>query len=633
MTLRPATWPRAALTLARTFGVRGLALRSVHELRRRAGRFRLEPSFGSAPGSGRGPDAGGPVDLAPPESSPFRVDRDRLTSAIADREGALERADRVVAGEYEAYRWDWRPFPEGDGWLRHPVTGAARSGDAPWWEAPHLDPGFGDIKDLWEPARFAWTYDLVRAWLLTGDDRYAATFHARFANWADASPPFRGPHWSCGQESSIRAAALLYAEANLADAPSSSPAAMQRLARTLAATGERVADAIGYAISQRNNHAISEATGLILLGVRFRGRHPEAERWLRRGRRWLDRLVPEQFGPDGWYIQHSFNYMRLALDQCVLAQRSLRSVGEELSDASVARLRAAVELLGWVIDRDTGIVPNHGASDGAFVHPVTLAGYRDFRPTLTAVCASFGLPLPGVPADPEPPAWLGLGTPETRPGPGPGVNTGPSGWAVARVGDTVAFLRAGSYDSRPGHIDALHLDVRVGSREVAVDPGTYAYAGELPWDGRLAGADVHNGPLVDGRSPAERGPRFLWLTWPDARVTEARWEDGVATLVAERPGVVRRRVRLERDSVTIRDVALGADADGIRVGWTLHPDADPGSVETEPAATGPAPHGAAWFCPGYGRKVAAPLIEVRSERPAERVATTIIRTSTGERRS
>ena len=51
---------------------------------------------------------------------------------------------------------------------------------------------------------------------------------------------------------------------------------MARITTVLAATGERVNDAIGHALSQRNNHGISEAVGLLALGARFRGTHPAA---------------------------------------------------------------------------------------------------------------------------------------------------------------------------------------------------------------------------------------------------------------------------------------------------------------------------------------------------------------------
>src|SRR5690606_11005738 len=107
--------------------------------------------------------------------------------------------------------------------------------DVPWWKISHTGADGTDIKDVWEPARFGWVYDLVRAYLVTRDDRYAAAFHRIFAEWLESSPPFRGVHWSCGQETTIRAVALLYAEANLASAPSSDREALARIAAVLAA--------------------------------------------------------------------------------------------------------------------------------------------------------------------------------------------------------------------------------------------------------------------------------------------------------------------------------------------------------------------------------------------------------------
>jgi hypothetical protein len=493
--------------------------------------------------------------------------------------------------------------------------------DAPWWRTALLAGDFGDIKDLWEPARFGWIYDLVRGYLISGDDRFIRAFEERFESWLKSSPPFRGPHWSCGQETAIRAAALLYAEANLAGTSGASPEVWAQVRRVLAASGERIADAIGYAISQRNNHAISEAAGLVLLGVRFRTAHPEAKRWLRRGRALLDRLIAEQFEPDGWYIQHSFTYLRVALDQCVLAERALRSIGAGLSSTSVARLRAAAELLLAVIDPETGRVPNHGANDGAFVHPITLAEYRDFRPVLTAVCALWGHALPaGIAPDHEVLAWLGVEPPPTAPPLEDGVRSGVSGWAAARLGRTVVFLRAGRYSARPGHVDPLHLDVCLGGRELVVDPGTFAYNAPPPWRNGLAGADVHNGPVVDGVEPGVRGPRFLWLIWPEAELVTASFQGGKGTLVARVPGSHERRVSVVADRVVVEDRALRAGSRDLRVRWLLHPDADRAAVEitngvaASVAATEDSTAG--WFSQHYGDRVASTLVEARQDLPA-----------------
>ena len=615
MTLRLRQLPVAITTIARTFGARGAWLRAQHEMRRKAGRFRHRPrhvvsAIGRVAGRANAPVGHGD----PSTPHPFAVSSERLRAAT-DVVYAVQRGDRVVGGEYEAYRWSWRSFPQDSaGWSVHPDTGYAFSADVPWWHVAHLDAAVGDIKALWEPARLAWVYDLVRAFLVTGEDRYAAAFHHRLRDWLAASRPFCGPHWSCGQETAIRAVALLYAEANLATAPASDARAMSQLADVLAASAERIADGIGYAVSQRNNHAISEAVGLIVLGVRFTGEHPDAGTWLARGTSWLERLIGEQFGEDGWYIQHSFTYLRVALDQCVIAQRALHTVHRSLSDRARRRIEAAVGLIVAVMDAKHGIVPNHGANDGAFVHPITLAEYRDFRPIVTAVCAIFEFTMPSdIAVDHEVLAWLGREVPPRAAPMADGVYTGTSGWAVARVGRTAVFLRAGAYQSRPGHIDPLQLDIRFDGREVVVDAGTFAYNGAPPWRNGLASATVHNGPVIDGQEPGIRGPRFLWYAWPESRIVDIAWQNGVATITAEVPGRLRRTVRVTGDGVVVEDTVLARDARIVHVRWLLHPDADPRAIEVDGEAhvqRADEHDVAGWFSPHYGERIASTYIDI-----------------------
>ncbi len=615
--LSPALWPTAARTLARTFGARGLMLRSVHELRRATNSFRAAPHHA--------------VTLSPQRAlHPFAVDGAALAPAT-DRAVAIERAERVLAGEYLAYGSQWRAFPNtSDGWHGTGELPVFQP-DVPWWKLSHSGGAGKDVKDVWEPARFGWVYDLVRAFVLTRDDRYAAAFHRYLGEWLESSPPFRGMHWSCGQETTIRAIALLYAEANLASAPSSDREALARIASVLAASGERIADAVGQAISQRNNHAISEAVGMLVLGTRFRGSHPEAARWAREGRRLLERLILEQFAGDGWYIQHSFTYMRLALDQCVVAQRILRSSHASLSDAAIARLRAAVDLLLAVVDPATGIVPNHGHNDGALVHPIALAEYRDFRPVITAACASFSHPLPrDVAPSLEALAWLGLPAPERVEPLRDGVISASSGWAAARSGNGAVsvFVRAGSYTSRPGQIDPLQLDVRFGSREVVTDAGTFSYNSPPPWRNALASGAVHNGPILDDEEPGIRGPRFLWYVWPSARIVSTEMEGDEAVIVAEVPDRVRRTVRAMADRVIVRDEILAHNARRVRIRWLLHPGADPASVRVEgESRVVEAREGgtAGWFSPTYGERIASRYVEVeRAVEPGMRIVTEII---------
>lgn len=592
-------------TVWRTFGGRGLRRRAVHEVRRAAGAFRRTPAAADPPAPTRGRSA---------SQSAYRPAASFAGLPDAVRARILDRGARVLAGEYQGFGAHWRPLPAGaDGWASTP--GGVRFPDGPWWSVPHLPAG-ADIKDVWEPARFGWVYDLARAHWLSPDPAFAAAFYARVGEWAAACPPFAGVHWSCGQEVAIRALAILHGEAVL-DAPSAAAAAA--VARVLAWSGERVADAVGYGLSQRNNHGISESAGLVHLGLRLAGVHPSAARWLSLGRRLLDEQIADQFSADGWYAQHSFVYMRVALSQALAAERALRRAGHSLAPASLARLGAGARLLAAVADADTGAVPNVGANDGSQVLPLASAEYGDFRPVLTLAAVVLGLSLPAeLRPDPEVLAWVGVDPPPAAPARTDGVLVGPdAGWVVARRAGVRLFLRAGEFRHRPSHMDLMHVCVACDGREVVVDAGTFAYNAPPPWRNGLASAAVHNAPVLDGAEPAQRGPRFLWKAWPTARLVAAEQTDDGVLIVAEVPGRVRRRVTLGPHVLAVEDEVLDPAVQRVTATWLLAPGAENRvrvdapeveRVESRPDGTD------GWYSPTYGVRVPAVALRTAARR-------------------
>ena len=500
----------SATALWRTFGWRGIAQRVEFEVRRRVGAFRLAPAaVGTTVASAR-----------LPEAWPFRPDARRVRQST-DVAVARDRAARVAAGNHQAYRWTWRPRPVSEqDWVTHPDTGSRYANDAPWWQVPHRDLRAGDIKDIWEPARFGWAYDLSRGWMLTGDEAFVRAITDGISTFLRSAPPFRGPQWACGQETSIRAIAWLWAEGACENAATFDTAVRGALLEALAWSGERIADAFSYAKSQRNNHGLSEATGLIAIGARLRGVEPRATEWIAQGHRSLERMILDQIAPDGWYAQHSFTYARVALDQLTTAALALRAAGRALSPLAQGRVAALIDCVAACMDPETGDVPNHGPNDGAYVLPLSTRPYRDFRPSLTAAAATFGAALPeGVEPDAETLAWLRAEAPVRRPSAAtPYVRSGKSGWAVAATSGARVFIRAGSYRSRPGHIDPAHVDVWIAGQPAAIDAGTFRYTAPPPWNNGLAGLDVHNTVVISGLEVARRGPGFLWLSWPRASI-------------------------------------------------------------------------------------------------------------------
>ncbi len=616
--MTPSDLAAATRTLHRTYGSRGGLQRALFEARRAIGAIVVQPSA----------VAHSVMSVPIAAAWPFAPDAERVR-ATTDRTAAMDRAAQALGGAHEAYRSRWLPRPDAPAeWRRHPHTGFEYDAFAPWFRVPHFAAAAGDVKDVWEPARFSWAFDLARGFMLSRDDRYAEAFWRAFDTFLLGCPPFRGVQWSCGQETTVRALSWLWAEGAMHDAPSSTPDRLGRLRCALAWSGERIASAIEYAISQRNNHGISEATGLIAIGARLRGADDRAAQWIEAGKAHLERLIADQFADDGWYIQHSFSYLRVALDQLVMAQRTLRSLDDGLSGAACARVRASIALLAAVIDADTGAVPNHGSIDGAHVLSLSTRPPTDYRPALTAAAATFGHPLPSdIAPDEETLAWLGAAAPvQAKSRAVPRVDTGASGWVNAVVEGARIFARAGSYGARPGHIDPMHVDVWIARRPVAVDAGTFRYAAPAPWRNGLSAIEVHNTVSIAGRPVARRGPRFLWLSWPSARVLSANMNGGdeIHVELAHESwadqGIAHRRSCVLRDggAVVIDQLTLppGESAD-VTLHWLVDGSADDIALMTTHAhevqyVTGDASSVFGWVSERYAEKRPALSVRLRA---------------------
>jgi hypothetical protein len=582
---RPVRMTRALRVALRSYGAKALRLRAKYEVRRRFGLYQAAP---------RVPHV---VDVPSNAPSPFDVDLDRVRLAV-NQSLAVERADRVASGMHQAYRDEWLPRPRsGAEWNVHPLLGTQYPSE-PWWEMRRflsLDPTRGDVKDVWEPGRFTWVFDLVLGYAVTRDERYAEAFWNGAETFVEGNPPFRGIQWNCGQETSIRALSCLWGERAFAHASASTPQRRALLVDLFAWSGERVADAIEYAISQRNNHGISEAVGLVALGARLSGVHPHASQWLHHGTRLLNALVLDQFADDGWYIQHSLTYLRLALDQCIVAQRVLRHArGRGFSETAKIGIRAAIALLVELHDPTTGDVPNHGANDGSLVLPVSTSGYRDFRPSITAGAGTFAMTLPhGFQISQEAVAWLSLGhIPRHVDPPSARVVSGPSGWVSARRGRTRVFIRAGEYHSNPSHIDPGHVDIWIDGEPRAVDAGTFRYTAPAPWANGLSTNAVHNTVEVPSMPAARKSTRFLWLRWPAADVIRIDESVEATTLdiwngTWEARGLSHgRRCVLNDDSVDVfDDIDSGHNAVEVHVHWLLPDGASLPTIESTNGGT------------------------------------------------
>lgn len=486
-------------------------------------------------------------------------------------------ADALLDGRWSYFSGELRRVGFPPDWFCDPLSGRTADSAVHWSRDAG---GPADIKMVWEPSRFAAAFLLARAYAVRPDERYAEGFWTLVEDWMAKNPPMHGPNWGCGQEATFRVMGWCFGLAAFAGAAATTPARVAALAAAIAWHGERIEANIAYARSQKNNHAISEAIGLWMIGLLF----PEfsaAERWVELGRHDLEAEVARQIYPDGSYVQHSTNYHRVMLQDLTWAIRLGEVNGRRLSAALYERAAAATQWLFNMTDADSGGAPLTGHNDGALILPLSDADFSDYRP---AIQAASWIVLGTKPFEngvwDEPLAWLaGSGaiaaaaqsrcaSPLVAPDGGYYTLRGPESWAL---------LRCAAYADRPAHADQLHLDLWWRGHNVAGDAGTWRYTAE---DGRhnpLATTAVHNTVTVDGRDQMTAAGRFLWIDWATGTVARRECVSGMDVIDARHDGyraagVTHRRAVVRRGDVWVLvDDILGSGTHEARLHW-LCPD-------------------------------------------------------------
>ena len=458
-------------------------------------------------------------------------------------------------------------------WLYDPF--AEESFEEPerhWSEIPDFVRPGRDIKAIWELSRFDWALKLARLAHDQDSEAPISRLNALIKDWQQHNPPFLGPNWKCGQETSIRMLQTLLAAALIGqDGLSSEKPPSEALKAFVEIHTKRIAATIQYAIAQDNNHSISEAVGLYIAGA-WLVRHDEAARrprsWHERGRAHLERLAARLFAEDGSFSQYSITYHRFVIDMLAQVEWWRRRLGlPAFSETYQTRVRAGVRWLHDLTDPSTGDGPNVGSNDGARLFVLSDTDYRDFRPSIQLAMKLFENQVPypegdhdqqlislGLTPEPRrplerssrvmadggfvlmaPPPTRGSADLENAPPPGHNASlpvgggvdfaaaSGGSGRKEGPPADCApsqgghpsawACVRFPSFAFRPAHADALHLDLWVDGVNLLRDSGSFSYNPEPGAAPDLRATAAHNTIEFDGRDQMPRLGRFLFGSW------------------------------------------------------------------------------------------------------------------------
>ena len=257
----------------------------VREVGLRSALFRVKWSAGTRMGLGRYGPSAVPVDPSrrhrlatdliplPAGADVARAVRDRIgTEALVALRVQAEAASRGIIECFGKWTGDYgMPID----WYLDPTTGKHHPEGTSWSAAARNTPA-GDVKMVWEIARFPHAYVMARAgaFFPSAAESLAGALMVQIGEFRRCAPPTQGIHWSSGQEIAIRSLAWMFA-LDVLLVPHDRQGSL--------AVGDGVLDGARHIdnlieFAQKavnNNHLISESLGLYCAGILL----PSAPEW------------------------------------------------------------------------------------------------------------------------------------------------------------------------------------------------------------------------------------------------------------------------------------------------------------------------------------------------------------------
>lgn len=383
-----------------------------------------------------------------------------------------------------------------------------------------------DIKDIWEMARFSWSFALLRAYIRYGEEKFAGVFWQFFEEFVQANPVNLGPNWISAQEVALRLIAWTIAGTVLKTSVHTTSERLQLLAHSIFVHAQRIPHTLVYARAQNNNHLLVEAAGLYTAGILF-NRMSVAKTWREQGWYWFNYALQNQISEDGTYCQNSTNYHRLMLQIALWVKVVSETAGEQFPPKTLQKLAVATRWLLAHMDPISGQVPNLGHNDGAYIFPLAEGDFSDYRPVAQACARAFLQTSCLQPGHwDEMSLWFGLGVDSD----GHQDLSYFQSQGIYKLGNSQSWatIRIAHHKTRPSHADQLHVDLWWQGNNLALDAGTYRYNAMPPWQNSLACTAVHNTVEVDYRDQMVRAGKFLWIKWSQAQVINSSSEKIVA---------------------------------------------------------------------------------------------------------
>ena len=427
-------------------------------------------------------------------------------------------------------------------WHREPVS-SKRSPLKHWKEFDDLDASeTGNKKIIWELNRHQHFFTLGVAYLLTGDERFAASFAGQLDSWMEQNPPGMGVNWSSSLEVSFRAMSWIWAFHFFRDSNHLTPELFKRALKYLYLQARHIEQYLSKYYSP-NTHLTGEGLGLYYLGTQlpFFNR---AKRWRKLGEDILLSEITKQVLPDGVYFEQSTWYQRYTVDiytHFVILRSLNNDAGYDPRTAELdERLQKAFDHLMYLTMPD-GTTPIIGDDDGGRILPLTNAASDDFRGSLAVSSIIFDRgDHKHVSRRPSEEIFWLCGTEgvdyfnareavepvETSKGfADGGYFAMRDGWDDTDNSMVVDCGPVGSLAGGHGHADSLSIELAMHGRTLLVDSGTYTYHESRELRDYFRSTTAHNSLVIDNLPSSVPGATFGWKAQARTQLTTWLQED------------------------------------------------------------------------------------------------------------
>lgn len=443
-----------------------------------------------------------------------------------------------------------------------------------------------DIKVPWELSRLQWLLPVGQAYVLEGDEKYAAFARAVIEDWIIANPICRGPNWICAMDVALRGISIVW----LFHACKKSQSwrdedFIERLIKAMLLHGRFIDLNLEYA-DVNGNHLTSDLAGLTVLGITLGGQGIAGD-WTKDSWKILSEELPKQILSDGVCHEASLPYHRLVAELFLLPMLARQNVGLPVDRSYRTHVKKMADIT-HAATRPDGTVPIWGDADDGRALPLGTQSLNDHR-YLVETLMTMDKPSSSPTWD-ETLWWIGAGTSKPSKLSVPETSAFPeSGAYVLRSKTSVIFVDAGPVGMAGrgghGHNDCLSVDVTLAGAHLIVDPGAYVYTSD--WQARnwFRSTAAHNTPMIDGEEINRFvNPEYLWLLSNDAIPEIHQWATSTKSdrLTASHSGYQRlpspvvpeRTVLFDKvkDRLAIIDQFTGDGSHDIRISYTLSPD-------------------------------------------------------------